>query len=345
VDPKIGESAVIVLPSDEREAPEVCAEVYRQIRSQIAKAIVAQDKVIEELVICLLADGHSLLVGVPGLAKTLLVSTLARVLDLSFGRVQFTPDLMPSDLTGTEVLDHDSESGRRSFRFLPGPVFTNILLADEINRTPPKTQAALLQAMQEREVTAGGTTYPLEAPFLVLATQNPIEQEGTYPLPEAQLDRFMFQVDITYPSLEDEVAIVEQTTGEGAASVERVIGRDEIIRLQKIVRRVPVARHVVEAAVQLVRHTRPGRSEASSFVKEWVRWGAGVRAGQFLVLGAKARSLLDGRATPSLRDLEAVTLPVLSHRIVTTFRAEAEAVSAPDVVRRLVEETEVFSEK
>jgi MoxR-like ATPase len=335
---------VITIPVDDRLAPEACADIYRQIRAEIGKVIVAQETVIEELLICLIADGHSLVVGVPGLAKTLLVSTLAQILDLQFGRVQFTPDLMPSDITGTEILDHDSETGRRIFRFMAGPLFTNVLLADEINRTPPKTQSALLQAMQEREVTAGGTTYRLDPPFLVLATQNPIEQEGTYPLPEAQLDRFMFQVDISYPSFEDEIRIVEETTGEQMPDVRTVIDHQTVIRLQRLVRRVPVARHIIESAVTLARLTRPEEERAPAFVNDSVRWGAGVRAGQFLVLAAKARALLYGKPTPDLNDVRAVALPVLCHRIVPSFRAEAEGVTPKDVVKKLVETSDVFRE-
>ena len=336
---------MITIPDDDREAPEACADMYRQIRAEIGKIIVAQKKVVEELLICLIADGHSLVVGVPGLAKTLLVSTLARILDLKFGRVQFTPDLMPSDITGTEILDHDPETGRRVFRFIAGPLFTNVLLADEINRTPPKTQAALLQAMQEREVTAGGTTYRLDPPFLVLATQNPIEQEGTYPLPEAQLDRFMFQVDISYPSLSDEIRIVEETTGERMPDVQTVIGHQTVLRLQELTRRVPVARHIIESAVTLARLTRPEEDGAPAFIHDSVRWGAGVRAGQFLILAAKARALLYGRPTPDLSDVRAVAFPVLCHRIVPSFRAEAEGITPKDVVKRLVKTSAVFREE
>ncbi len=333
---------MIEIPNNERDALAASAEAYREIRGQIARVIVSQERVIEEVLVCLLADGHGLIVGVPGLAKTLLVSTLAGVLDLSFGRVQFTPDLMPSDITGTEILEENPETGRRRFRFVSGPVFTNVLLADEINRTPPKTQAALLQAMQEREVTSGGVTYSLERPFLVLATQNPIEQEGTYPLPEAQLDRFMLQVDISYPDLDDEVLIVERTTGDVAAHADLVIGKDEILKLQRLTRRVPVASHVVEAAVRLARLTRPSESDAPSFVREWVRWGAGVRGSQFLILAAKARALLDGRATPELQDLDSLASAVLSHRIVPSFRAEAEGIEASEIIRRIVDETHVL---
>ncbi len=322
----------------DRDIVHRCAATYEAIRRQVARVIVGQDAVVEKLLISLLADGHSLIVGVPGLAKTLTVSTIARTMDLSFGRIQFTPDLMPSDITGTEVLDLDPQTNRRTFRFAPGPLFANIVLGDEVNRTPPKTQAALLQAMQEREVTSGGVTYPLPRPFLVLATQNPIEQEGTYPLPEAQLDRFMFQVDISYPSFEDEVTVVERTTGDLVPQVDRVLEREEVLALQAMVRKVPVARHVVEAAVRFVRLTRPDGSDAPPFVREWVRWGAGVRAGQFAVLGAKVRALLEGRPTPHIDDVRALLPAVLTHRLVLTFRAEADGVDQRDVVRRLLEE-------
>ncbi|MBN1423231.1 AAA family ATPase [Candidatus Fermentibacteria bacterium] len=324
-------------PSD-RDAPRRCLDACQAISAQVHKVIVGQEAVVQQLLACLLANGHSLVVGVPGLAKTLTVSALARAMDLSFGRIQFTPDLMPSDITGTEVLEQDHRTGMRSFRFVHGPLFANIVLADEVNRTPPKTQAALLQAMQEREVTSGGVTYPLPPPFLVLATQNPIEQEGTYPLPEAQLDRFMFQVDISYPTWEDEVLVVEHTTGDVIPQVDCVIDREQVVALQAMVRRVPVARHVVEAAVHLARLTRPASPEAPSFVREWVRWGAGVRAGQYAVLGAKARALMQGKPTPDSEDLRAVAVAALAHRLVLTFRAEADGVTQQHVVRRLLEE-------
>ncbi len=311
---------------------------HDRIMSEIGKVVIGQTDVIEDLLIGILANGHCLLVGVPGLAKTLLVSTLARVLDLDFRRVQFTPDLMPSDITGTDVLETHSETGQRSFRFIKGPVFANIVLADEINRTPPKTQAALLQAMQEHEVTAGGTTYPLPAPFFVLATQNPIEQEGTYPLPEAQLDRFMFNIHVDYPSEVDEARIVEETTSAYEADLERVLSAEDILRLQGLVRRVPVAEDIVKYAVGLVRATRPRSDSAPSFVKEWVSWGAGPRASQFLVLGAKTRAILDGRYTPTTDDVRSVALATLRHRIVTNFNAEAEGITDVDIVDRLVRE-------
>jgi MoxR-like ATPase len=311
---------------------------HDRIVGEIRKVVIGQTDVIEDLLISILANGHCLLVGVPGLAKTLLVSTFARVLDLEFSRVQFTPDLMPSDITGTDVLETASETGQRSFRFIRGPVFANIVLADEINRTPPKTQAALLQAMQEREVTAGGNTYPLKPPFFVLATQNPIEQEGTYPLPEAQLDRFMFNIHVDYPSFEEEAKIVEETTSAYEADLTRVLDAAEIIRLQKLVRRVPVSEDVVNYAVRLVRSTRPRAPEAPKFVKDWVSWGAGPRASQFLVLGAKTRAVLDGRYTPTTEDVRSVARAALRHRIVTNFNAEADGIDRVDIVDRLTAE-------
>jgi MoxR-like ATPase len=310
---------------------------HDKVLAEVGKVIVGQNEVIETLVISILANGHCLLVGVPGLAKTLLVSTLARVLDLEFSRIQFTPDLMPSDITGTDVLETSGETGQRSFRFIKGPVFANVVLADEINRTPPKTQAALLQAMQEREVTAGGNTYALTPPFYVLATQNPIEQEGTYPLPEAQLDRFMFNVFVDYPSFGEETRIVEETTSAYHADLERVLAGEEIIRLQELVRRVPVSEDLVSYAVRLVRASRPKSDDAPSFIKDWVSWGAGPRASQFLILGAKTRAILDGRYTPVVDDVRAVARPALRHRIVTNFNAEAEGVDPVDIVDRLVE--------
>jgi MoxR-like ATPase len=278
------------------------------------------------------------LVGVPGLAKTLLISTLARVLKLKFNRIQFTPDLMPSDITGTEIIEEDKGSGRKNFKFVHGPVFANIVLADEINRTPPKTQAALLQAMQEHEVTAAGETYKLEEPFFVLATQNPIEQEGTYPLPEAQLDRFMFNVWVDYPTAEEEKSIVKSTTGGTTASLKTVLDARRIIELQELVRQVPVADIVVEYAVKLARNTRPNVDGAPKFISDWISWGAGPRASQYLVLGAKTRAILDGRATPDIDDVRAVARPVLRHRLVTNFAAEAEGMNALEIVNRLLED-------
>ncbi|MDH4155854.1 MAG: MoxR family ATPase [candidate division Zixibacteria bacterium] len=310
---------------------------YQRIKSEIAKVIIGQDKVIEQLLISLLSAGHCLLVGVPGLAKTLLISTLSNVLNLEFNRIQFTPDLMPSDITGTEIIDEDRASGQRSFRFVKGPVFANIILADEINRTPPKTQAALLQAMQEHEVTAAGETYKLDEPFFVLATQNPIEQEGTYPLPEAQLDRFMFNVFVDYPSGVEEREIVKSTTAVLDYHLEKILSPEDIIGFQKLVRRVPVSDHLVEYAVALVRATRPTEDDAPDYIKNWVNWGAGPRASQYLILAAKTRAILDGRPTPGPEDVRFAAYPVLRHRIVTSFNAEADGVDTMDIIKRVLE--------
>ena len=313
-------------------------EAHDTIVQEVSKVIVGQRQVINELLISLLARGHCLLVGVPGLAKTLLISTLARVLQLKFSRIQFTPDLMPSDITGTEIIEEDMGTGRKSFKFVRGPVFANIVLADEINRTPPKTQAALLQAMQEHEVTAAGETFKLEEPFFVLATQNPIEQEGTYPLPEAQLDRFMFNLWVNYPSLEEEKQIVKTTTSGREASLKIVLDAARIMQLQKLVREVPVADNVIDFAVNLARQTRPNESSAPKFIKDWITWGAGPRASQYLVLGAKTRAILDGRPTPDIDDVRAMATPVLRHRLVTNFNADAEGVNVVKIVERLLEE-------
>lgn len=320
------------------EQLEFLKDAYKKIVLHIHQVIVGQDQIIEQLLISLLSRGHCLLVGVPGLAKTLLISTLAKTLDLKFSRIQFTPDLMPSDITGTEVLEEDRTTGKKIFRFVKGPIFANIVLADEINRTPPKTQAALLQAMQEHEVSAGGVTYPLEEPFFVLATQNPIEHEGTYPLPEAQLDRFMFNLWMDYPTEAQEVEIVQTTTGAHEPNMKPIVYGKTILELQQLVRRIPVSDHVVEYAVQLVRKTRPSSPTAPKFVKEWVNWGAGPRASQYLILGAKSRCALDGRPTPDIEDVRQVAAPVLRHRILTNFNAEAEGVSALDIVERILEE-------
>jgi MoxR-like ATPase len=321
------------------EAVENLNLAREKILGQVKKVIVGQDRVIEEMLIALLSDGHCLLVGVPGLAKTLLVSTIARVLDLKFSRVQFTPDLMPADITGTDIIEEDKTTGRRQFRFVKGPVFANIVLADEINRTPPKTQAALLQAMQERQVTAGGETYQLDLPFFVLATQNPIELEGTYPLPEAQLDRFMFNIYVGYPSSDEEIEIVETTTSAYVPDLEQVLKAEEILDLQRLVRRVPVPRHVVDYAVRLARTTRPGEGDIPAFIKDWVSWGAGPRASQYLVLGAKTRSILRGRYSPGCEDVREVARPVLRHRIITNFNAEADGITTIDIIDRLLAET------
>ena len=320
------------------EAVENLNKARAKILGQVKKVIVGQEQVIEEMLIALLSDGHCLLVGVPGLAKTLLVSTIARILDLKFSRIQFTPDLMPSDITGTEIIEEDRASGKRAFRFVKGPVFANIVLADEINRTPPKTQAALLQAMQERQVTAGGETYQLDLPFFVLATQNPIELEGTYPLPEAQLDRFMFNVYVDYPRHDEEMEIVETTTSAYVPELDRVLAGRDITELQRLVRRVPVPRHVVAYAVNFARATRPTNDAVPQFVKDWVSWGAGPRASQYLILGAKTRAILGGRYAPTTDDVRAVARPVLRHRIVTNFNAEADGISTVDIVERLLKE-------
>jgi MoxR-like ATPase len=321
------------------ELLERTAEVAEAMRRQVAQRIVGQNDVVEELLIALLANGHALLVGVPGLAKTLLVQTLAEALDLQFSRIQFTPDLMPTDITGTEVIEEDRTTGRRVFRFVKGPIFANVVLADEINRTPPKTQAALLEAMQERAVTAAGETYLLPPPFFVLATQNPIEQEGTYPLPEAQLDRFMLELPIYYPSKEEEEEVAMRTTGEEAPRVQPVIAAAELIELQRLVRRVPAPPSLVSFAVRLARSTRPG-PEASPVSMRYVAWGAGPRASQYLVLGAKARAASRGDAIPSYDDVRAVAPAVLAHRLVLNFEAEADGRGTRDVIRELLQESE-----
>ena len=312
------------------------AQVYKDLRSEIAHVIVGQDIVIEHLFITLLSRGHCLLIGVPGLAKTLLIKTLAQALDLKFSRIQFTPDLMPSDITGTEIIEENVSTRVKAFKFVRGPVFANIILADEINRTPPKTQAALLEAMQEHHVTVAGETYMLDEPFFVLATQNPIEQEGTYPLPEAQLDRFMMNLWLDYPSFAEEVQIVKSTTNKYDASVKHILSAQDIIEFQNLVRGVPVADNVIEYSVRLVDSTRPSSSDAPVYIKNWIRWGAGPRASQYLILGAKARAILSGRFTPDIDDVKAIAGPVLRHRLVTSFNAEAEGVSAIQIVEKLI---------
>ena len=317
------------------EAAEALKTAKENILNQLKKRIIGQDAVIEQLLIALFSQGHCLLVGVPGLAKTLLISTFARILELPFNRIQFTPDLMPSDIIGTDIIE-EGESGKRAFRFINGPVFANIVLADEINRTPPKTQAALLQAMQEYQVTAGGRTYPLELPFFVLATQNPIEQEGTYPLPEAQLDRFMFHITLDYPDKTAEKEIVMTTTAAYEPEIEPVITGEEVLRIQQIVRKVPIAEAIVDYAVELNRQTRPA-SDALDFIQDWVQWGAGPRASQYLVLGAKARAILHGRYHVAYEDIKAVAIPVLRHRILTNFNAEADGITSLDIINRLME--------
>ncbi len=322
--------------TDDLQAVEQLRQAHRDITTEIGKVIVGQREVVDQLLIALLCGGHALLVGVPGLAKTLLISTLARVLNLSFNRIQFTPDLMPSDITGTEILEEDHATGHKQFRFVKGPIFANIILADEINRTPPKTQAALLQAMQEHEVTAGGETLRLSEPFFVLATQNPIEQEGTYPLPEAQLDRFIFNIWIDYPTEDEERTIVKATTGANEADITPILDGDQVLSLQSLVRKVPVADDVVDYAVKLVRRTRPGHTDDDSGIGELVSWGAGPRASQCLILGAKARAIIEDRYAASIEDVNAVAIPVLRHRIVTNFNAEAQGISATDLIDRLI---------
>jgi MoxR-like ATPase len=321
------------------EAVRRLADARTRVIREIEKRIVGQKHVVDHLLIALFARGHCLFVGVPGLAKTLLISTLADVLNLSFNRVQFTPDLMPSDITGTDILEEDRATGRREFRFVKGPLFANIVLADEVNRTPPKTQAALLQAMQEGRVSAGGRTYPLSPPFLVFATQNPIEQEGTYPLPEAQLDRFMFLVDVGYPTAEEEEQIVKSTTGSSQPTLQKVLTPEEILSLQELVRRVPVADHVVKYAVELVRKSRPKTPGVPEFVNAYLTWGAGPRASQYLVVAAKARAVLQGRFAASVEDVRAVAPPVLRHRLLTNFHAEAEGINSAALVEKLLEAT------
>jgi MoxR-like ATPase len=312
------------------------AEVAARLERELAKTIVGQQRVVHEILIAFLAGGHCLLRGVPGLAKTLLIKTLAEAVDLRFNRIQFTPDLMPSDILGAEVIEEDRATGKRVIRFIRGPIFANIILADEINRTPPKTQAALLEAMQEYQVTVTGIRYELDRPLFVLATQNPIEQEGTYPLPEAQLDRFMFNVVIEYPSAEEERQILTMTTGTREARIQAVATGEEIERLHTVVRDVPAAENVVDRAARLVRATRPAGEEAPEFVRKWVRWGAGPRAGQALLLGAKARALLEGRAVAAVDDVDAVALPVMRHRVLVNFQAEADGIDADEIVRRLL---------
>jgi MoxR-like ATPase len=327
--------------TEKQQGPAPLEEIKRfneacdSLRREIGKVIVGQQDVIEQLLIALFSGGHCLVVGVPGLAKTLLISTVARALELKFSRIQFTPDLMPSDITGTEILEQESGTGRRVFKFVKGPVFANVILADEINRTPPKTQAALLQAMQEHEVTAGGETFALELPFFVFATQNPIEQEGTYPLPEAQLDRFMFHINVDYPSESDELKIVETTTSRVPLTPSVALQSDDILRIQRLVKTVPISSHVLNYAIRIVRATRDGSFKA---VKDYVAWGAGPRAGQYLVLGSKVRAIMQGRPTPSCEDIRHIAPPVLRHRIVTNFNADADGVGTDEIIRIILGE-------
>ncbi|QDU60026.1 ATPase family associated with various cellular activities (AAA) [Planctomycetes bacterium Pan216] len=333
----MSEDEATTLSDDDLKVVERLHTAYEAIKSETAKVIVGQSDVVEQLLIGIFARGHCLLVGVPGLAKTLMVHTIAQSLSLSFSRIQFTPDLMPSDITGTEVIEEDKATGRRDFKFLKGPIFANLVLADEINRTPPKTQAALLEAMQERQVTVGGERHVLEPPFFVLATQNPIEQEGTYPLPEAQLDRFMFNVLVDYPDEEEEFLIVRSTTGSAEPELSKVLDAKEVLELQGIVRKIPVADHVIRYAMKLVRMTRPAGQEAPDFVQHYVNWGAGPRASQYLVLSAKTRAVLYGRYFVTTEDIRAVAVPVLRHRIITNFNAEAEGIKPDDIVAQLIE--------
>jgi MoxR-like ATPase len=323
-------------PSSDIQQLERLASAVGSLRTQVARRIVGQQEVVDGILTAVLAGGHALLIGVPGLAKTLMVSTVAEALRLGFNRVQFTPDLMPSDITGTEIIEEDPATGKRAFRFVHGPIFANVVLADEINRTPPKTQAALLQAMQEHNVTAAGGTYPLPEPFFVLATQNPIEQEGTYPLPEAQLDRFMLELRVGYPSRSEEESIVEQTTGSRKERLDPVLDAEALRGMQDLVRRIPVSKELIRASVTLARMTRPADGQAPAFIKEFVEWGAGPRASQYLVLGAKARAALEGRPMADLDDVRAVAPAVLRHRVLTNFSAEAAGRNSEDVVQELL---------
>ncbi len=326
------------LTADDVAAVDELGKKFAALRSELAKVIIGQDDVIEQLAICLFARGHGLLMGVPGLAKTLLVSSIAETLHLGFNRIQFTPDLMPADISGTDIIQEHKETGRREFDFVKGPVFANIVLADEINRAPAKTQSAMLEAMQERRVTVLGRTYQLDAPFFVLATQNPVEQEGTYPLPEAQLDRFMFLIEVDYPSAEEEKRIARETTGVDKEPLTPLLTGEEVIKFQSLVRRVPVPDHIYDYAVEIVRRTRPDGAEAPEWIKEYVGWGAGPRAVQYLILGCKARAALRGTYMASLEDIEAVAGPVLGHRVLTNFAAESQGMTSKKIVARLVEE-------
>ena len=307
-----------------------------KLYKEISNTIIGQEEVINQIFTGLICRGHILLEGVPGLAKTLLIKTISDVLQLSFNRIQFTPDLMPSDITGTDIIDNNN-TGKREFRFIKGPIFSNIILADEINRTPPKTQSALLEAMQENKVTTGGVTHSLDKPFFVLATQNPIEQEGTYPLPEAQLDRFMFKIKIKYPTKDQEMEIVKSTTGSSKQSLNQIITKDELIKFQNIVRDIPVSDNVVQYAVNFVTSTRPKNEDSPKFIKDWLDWGAGPRASSFLILASKAIAALDGRTTPDINDIQKIAKPVLRHRIIANFNAEAENITSDDIINKLID--------
>src|SRR4051794_23776595 len=324
------------VPESDVQMLETLRQAHKKMRTEIGKIIIGQSNVLDELLMAIFCRGHALLVGVPGLAKTLMVSTLAQALDLSFKRIQFTPDLMPTDITGSEVIQDDPVTRQRMFKFLPGPIFANIVLADEINRTPPKTQAALLESMQERKASIGGTDYPMKSPFFVLATQNPIEQEGTYPLPEAQLDRFLFMIKVDYPTDLEEEQIMRQGTSDAQLTVGKVLHGEDILRLQHIVRRVPVADHIFQYAKRITRLSRPGTPEAADFVNKWLTWGAGPRASMNLILAAKAHAILQGRHHVAAEDVAAVALPILRHRLIANFTAQSEGVSIEDVIYRLL---------
>ncbi len=326
------------VPDDDILLVENLNSTIKKIKDEIGKVIIGQDEIIDQLLISLLARGHCLLVGVPGLAKTLLIKTLAEVMHLSFKRIQFTPDLMPSDITGTELVEEDPLSKQRNFKFIPGPIFANVVLADEINRTPPKTQSALLEAMQEHKVTTAGTTYSLQEPFFVLATQNPIEQEGTYPLPEAQLDRFMFNLWLGYPSINEEIKIVQTTTSNYFPQVSKVVNAEELINFQNLVRKVPVAENVIEFAVNIVNKTRPDNVNSPQFIKNWISWGAGPRASQYLILAAKTKAIIEGRYTPNIDDVKFAMIPTLRHRIITNFSAEADGINSVEIIKKLLAE-------
>jgi MoxR-like ATPase len=336
--PAAASTAPSSLSNDDVAAIDQLRESYNRLRAELAKVIIGQDIVIERLLICVLARGHGLLMGVPGLAKTTIVNSLAQAMSLQFNRIQFTPDLMPSDITGTDILQETDQPGRRAFVFVKGPLFANIILADEINRTPPKTQSALLEAMQEHRVTVAGRFFPLPSPFFVLATQNPIEQEGTYPLPEAQLDRFMFFIQVDYPNRDEERRIARETTGAAPAHLAKLIDGNQIIGFQEVVQRVPVPDHIYDLAVDLVRRTRPRETAAAEWIRKWVTWGAGPRAVQYLIRGAKARAVLHGSYLVRMEDLESVAAPVLTHRILTNFQAQSEGVGSTEIIARLLEE-------
>ena len=327
--------------NNDTEKLEQLVEAKKHFFSEIGKIVIGQKDILDQMLIALLTRGHTLLVGVPGLAKTLLIKSMAEICDLNFKRIQFTPDLMPSDITGTELIDIDPETEKRTFRFYKGPIFANIVLADEINRTPPKTQAALLEAMQEHRVTSGGHTYTMDEPFFVLATQNPIEQEGTYPLPEAQLDRFMFHLNINYPTIDEEISIVNETTIGKKYDIQKVFSKESIIKFQNLTLRVPISNNVINYAVKLSASTRPNEVTNNEYIKKWVEWGAGPRASQYLVLGAKAKALLDGRPTPAIEDIQSLAPDILRHRILPSFNAESEGIKTDDIINHLIENIEV----